>query len=217
MGAPVAVLLEAGGLGDPQELCGVVLMTGSQALLLRIPALGWPLMRGDNLILVGFMGAGKSVVGRLLATRLGRCFVETDEMISARAGRSVPEIFAAEGEAYFRDREAELLDMLKLKRGNVIATGGGFPCRAGRMEALEVLGTVIWLGGDFETLYARACRAGPRPMLDGKPKAEVQALYENRILYYRQAHLTVETGGVGVDQVVNQILARLRARERVSP
>lgn len=172
-------------------------------------------MAQDNIIFVGFMGAGKSVVGRLLAKRLARCFVETDDMISAKEGCSVPEIFATKGEAYFREREAELLDLLELKRGDVIATGGGFPCGEGRMDALKALGTVIWLTADFETLYARARRAGVRPMLDGRPKAEVKALYESRIRYYRQAHLTVETDGATVDQVVNRILALLRQRERV--
>jgi len=169
----------------------------------------------ENVILVGFMGAGKSQVGRLLAKRLGRCFVETDEMISGREGRSIAEIFATTGEAHFREREAELLDLLRLKRGEVIATGGGFPCREGRMEALRALGTVIWLAGDFETLYARAGRAGARPMLDGRPKAEVRALYESRVPFYRQAHLTVDTSGMGVDQVVNRILALLREQARV--
>jgi len=80
------------------------------------------------------------------------------------------------------------------------------------MEALKDLGTVIWLAGDFETLASRASRAGARPMLDGRPKADVEALYENRIPYYRQAHLTVETAGLGVDQVVTHILALLRER-----
>ncbi len=173
-----------------------------------------PLMSQGNVLLVGFMGAGKSAVGRLLAKRLGRCFVETDDMISAQEGRPVPEIFAAKGEAYFRDREAETLGLLKLKQGDVIATGGGFPCREGRMETLKALGTVIWLCADFDTLYARAARAGVRPMLDGKTREEVKALYEARIPYYRQAHLTVDTAAMGVDQAVNQILALLRQRER---
>jgi len=80
-----------------------------------------------NVILVGFMGAGKSTVGRLLARRLGRCFVETDAMITAREGRSIPEIFTDRGEFYFRRLEAEVLEALAEKRGHVIATGGGFP------------------------------------------------------------------------------------------
>src|SRR5467141_1415453 len=108
-------------------------------------------MRRDNIVLVGFMGAGKSVCGRLLARRLGRCFVETDDMIVAAEGRSIPEIFRREGEA---------LELLRLKSGDVIATGGGFPCRDGRMEALRALGTVVWLRGELPALHARATRSG---------------------------------------------------------
>ncbi len=170
-------------------------------------------MAARNVILIGFMGAGKSVVGRLLARRLGRCFVETDEMIAAQEGRSIPEIFTAKGEAYFRELEAEILRPLKLKHGDVIATGGGLPCGERRMEALKELGTVIWLAGNFETLYQRASGAGARPMLDGRSTDEVRALYESRIPYYRQANLMVETDRLGVDQVVNHILLLLRERE----
>ena len=94
----------------------------------------------DNVILVGFMGAGKSSVGRILARRLGRCLVETDEMIVGKEGVSIPEIFAAKGEAYFRAAEEEVLGLLALKSGDVIATGGGLPCRQGRPAALRALG-----------------------------------------------------------------------------
>jgi len=135
-------------------------------------------------------------------------------MISAREGRSIPEIFATKGEAYFREREAEVLDLLNLKHGDVIATGGGFPCGEGRMEALKDLGTVIWLAADFETLYRRASQAGARPMLDERSKDEARALYASRVPYYRQADLAVETDRLGVDQVVNRVLALLRERER---
>src|SRR5713101_4870516 len=119
-------------------------------------------MRADNVILIGFMGAGKSAVGRLLARRLGRCFVETDDMIVARVGRPIPEIFRVEGEERFRELEADALDALRLKSGDVIATGGGLPCREGRMEALRALGTVVWLAGDFrseERRVGKECRS----------------------------------------------------------
>lgn len=169
----------------------------------------------ENIVLIGFMGAGKSSVGRLLAKRLDRCFVETDDLIVAREGRSIPEIFRAEGEPRFRQLEADLLEALRLKRGEVIVTGGGFPCREGRMDALKALGTVVWLTGEFDALYARALRSGSRPMLDGKPKEEVAALYRAREPYYRRAHFVVETTGLGVDQVVRRILALLRQRARV--
>jgi len=167
-------------------------------------------MRRDNVVLVGFMGAGKSVCGRLLARRLGRCFVETDDMIVAREGRSIPEIFRDEGEERFRQLETETLDALTLKSGDVIATGGGLPCREGRMERLRELGTVVWLDGDVHQLLERARRVGNRPMLDGRSGDEIEELYRARRPYYGKAHLTIDTTGRSVDQVVSLVLAALR-------
>ena len=168
----------------------------------------------DSVILVGFMGAGKSTVGRLVARRLGRCLVETDDMITAKEGRSIPEIFAERGEAHFRALEDEAIEMLALKAGDVIATGGGLPCRPGRAEALRALGTVVWLRGEFDTLYARALAGGDRPMLAGRRREEVQALYESRLPYYGRAHVIVETDGLGIDQVAARVCQALRLRER---
>jgi shikimate kinase len=161
------------------------------------------------------MGAGKSVCGRMLARRLGRCFIETDDMIVASEGRSIPEIFREEGEARFRQLEADTLESLKLKSGEVIATGGGLPCREGRMERLRELGTVVWLDGDVRELHERASRIGNRPMLDGRSMAEVEELYRARQPYYRRAHITVDTTGIGADQVVARILSALRERHAV--
>jgi shikimate kinase len=164
----------------------------------------------DNVLLIGFMGAGKSTVGRLLARRLNRCLVETDDMIVGRAGRSIPEIFLEYGEAHFRALESEAVELLRLKHGDVIATGGGLPCRDGRMEALRTLGTVVWLTADFKAMYERARREGARPMLDQRSIEEVETLYHQRVPYYRQAHLTVDTTDLGVDQVVGRLLRELR-------
>jgi shikimate kinase len=163
-----------------------------------------------NVILVGFMGAGKSACGRLLARRLGRCFVETDDMIVARDGRAIPEIFRQEGEEAFRRLEAEAVEALRLKSDDVIATGGGLPCRPGRMEALRELGTVVWLRGDLDELLARARRTGQRPMLEGREAGELQALYRAREAYYARAHVTVDTAGQTIDQVVARIVSALR-------
>jgi shikimate kinase len=172
-------------------------------------------MRRDNIILVGFMGAGKSVCGRMLARRLGRCFIETDDMIVASEGRSIPEIFREAGEPRFRQLEADTLESLKLKSGEVIATGGGLPCREGRMERLRELGTVVWLDGDVRELHERASRIGNRPMLDGRSMAEVEELYRVRQPYYRRAHITVDTTGIGADQAVARILSALRETHAV--
>ena len=167
-------------------------------------------MQPANIVLIGFMGAGKSICGRMLARRSGRCFVETDDVIVARDGRSIPDIFRQDGEERFRQLEGEVLDDLRMKRGNVIATGGGLPCREGRMELLKSLGTVVWLDGDFRELHERARRTGDRPMLEGRSFADVEALYRQRTAFYRQAHLTVDTTGLGIDEVVSRVLRGLR-------
>ena len=171
----------------------------------------------DNVILVGFMGAGKSSVGRILAARLGRCFVETDEMITATEGRPIPEIFAERGEAHFRALEDEVVRLLGLKRGDVIATGGGLPCRDGRLEALRAIGTVVWLSGDFEALYERALRGGDRPMLSGKTREQAEALYEARKPFYAKADLAVDTTGLNPDQVAARVAAALAERLTTPP
>lgn len=168
----------------------------------------------DNVILVGFMGAGKSSVGRILAARLGRCFVETDEMITATEGRPIPEIFAEKGEAHFRALEDETVRLLALKRGEVIATGGGLPCGEGRAEALRAIGTVVWLSGDFGAFYERALRGADRPMLSGKTREQAEALYEARKPFYAKADLTVDTTGLNPDQVAARVAAALAERER---
>jgi shikimate kinase len=165
----------------------------------------------DNVVLVGFMGAGKSSVGRILARRLGRCLIETDAMIMASEGRSIPEIFAAEGEAYFRAAETEALRLLAMKHGEVIATGGGLPCREGRPDALRALGTVVWLSGELDTLVDRALRGGERPMLAGKSRDEMRALYQAREPFYRQADVTVDTTGRSTDQVAADVIRALRS------
>ena len=167
-----------------------------------------------SVILVGFMGAGKSTIGRILARRLSLCFVETDAMITAREGRPIPEIFVEGGEAHFRRLEAEVLDLLADKRGHVIATGGGFPCRPGVMERLRELGTVVWLATGFDAAYERASRVGGRPMLAGRSREETAALYEARQAYYRRAHLSVDTTHLSVDTAANRILRYLMDRDR---
>lgn len=168
----------------------------------------------DNVILVGFMGAGKSSVGRILARRLGRCFVETDDMITAHEGRSIPEIFTDKGEAHFRALEEDMVRLLAFKRGDVIATGGGLPCREGRLEALRAIGTVVWLAGDFDTLYERARRGGDRPMLHGRTREQAAALYEDRKRFYTRADLSVDTSGLTPDQVAGRVAAELAGRAR---
>ncbi len=136
-------------------------------------------------------------------------------MIVAGEGRSIPEIFREAGEARFRQLEADTIESLKLKSGDVIATGGGMPCRDGRMELLRELGTVVWLDGDVRELHERASRVGNRPMLESRSMTDVEELYRARQPYYRRAHITIDTTGIGADQVVARILTALREAHAV--
>ncbi len=136
-------------------------------------------------------------------------------MIVAGEGRSIPEIFREAGEARFRQLEADTIESLKLKSGDVIATGGGMPCRDGRMELLRELGTVVWLDGDVRELHERASRVGNRPMLESRSMTEVEELYRARQPYYRRAHIAIDTTGIGADQVVARILTALREAHAV--
>jgi shikimate kinase len=172
---------------------------------------------GANVVLVGFMGAGKSSVGRLVARRLGRCFVETDDMITSREGRSIPEIFADRGEGYFRALEEAAVEDLRLKRDVVIATGGGLPCQPGRLESLRALGTVVWLSGDFDALYERARRSGDRPMLANRTREDVAALYRDRSAFYRQAHCEVDTTGRGLDAIAGDVVRAVQGQGARTP
>src|SRR2546423_8065968 len=152
-------------------------------------------MAGDNVVIVGFMGAGKSVCGRLLARRLGRCFVETDDMIVSRDGRAIPDIFRADGEEAFRRLEGEVLGALALKSGDVIATGGGLPCRDDRIQALRALGTDVCLRGHPPEPLARSARIRARPLLE-RPASETGAQHLPVEPYHERTHFTVAATGL---------------------
>lgn len=164
-----------------------------------------------NIVLVGLMGAGKSTVGRLLAKRLGWSFVDTDAVIGAEAGRSIPAIFAAEGEAGFRAREAAVIAAVAAQDRQVIATGGGAVLNPTNRAALRQSGLVFWLDVPPEELYARAATDGvaTRPLLAGPdPLGRLQALATERAeAYTAAAHHRVAAGGCSPTEVVAQVLA----------
>lgn len=175
-------------------------------------------MTVDNLILIGPMGAGKSTVGRQLASRLSFEFVDTDQLIERRAGADIPWIFDVEGEDGFRAREtAVLLGMTQLTR-HVIATGGGIIEREVNLPVLQQLGTVIYLTASLEQLYARTCKDKKRPLLQvDDPKGRIASLFARRDPIYRKiADWVLETDGRGSQWVVNRIVSLLnQARGRV--
>jgi shikimate kinase len=164
--------------------------------------------RGEAIVLIGFMGTGKSSVGRALAQLTGFRRYDTDQMIAERFGMPVAQIFAAHGEPAFRDAEAEALAQLPAS-GAIIVTGGGAVLRAGHVEKIRRLGVVAQLTANFETLLERLSRRATRPLLQTPdPRKTVEELIAAREpLYSAAADFTVETSGLRHTQVAERVLA----------
>ena len=141
------------------------------------------------ILLIGMMGCGKSTLGQMLAKRLGRAFIDLDGEIERREGRSIPDIFAAEGDAGFRKYEtAALLDALCADNA-VIATGGGIVTREENIAAMQEKGLVVWLCRPLEEIIADV-RQDTRPNLAGNKEERMRTLYAQReALYQKAAHM----------------------------
>ncbi len=161
-----------------------------------------------KIILIGFMGAGKTTVGKLLSREKGMQFVDTDERIVKEQGRAIPDLFAQEGEPYFRRLETDLLKLMQEDISPcVISAGGGMPVREENRRLLRELGCVIYLTAAKETILERIKNDGSRPMLKGgdlKQKVE-QLMREREALYRQAAHIEVRTDGRSVRHVVQII------------
>jgi len=158
-----------------------------------------------SIVLIGFMGSGKSTIGRKLHEQLGYEFIDTDQVIEQRSGRAIREIFADEGETAFRDMESALLDELVQAPAvsRVLATGGGIVGRAHNRQALRQLGFVVWLKLPAEEIHKRTARTNSRPLLQtDDPRAAIERLMEQREPLYREAaHLEIETANLDIDEV----------------
>lgn len=166
-----------------------------------------------NLVLTGFMGTGKSTVGPLAAARLGMRFVDMDPTIEARLGMTVTEIFAARGEAAFREMETALCHELAQARGLVIATGGGALVNPVNRALLGATGLVVCLTCAFETIMARVGTATDRPLLAGDDRAaRIRALLDARAPVYAALPAHVDTTGLTPDQVAERVVALWRAQ-----
>ena len=167
-------------------------------------------LQGLNLYLVGMMGAGKSAVGRPLAEALGYRCIDADRAIEQVAGRSIAEIFAAEGEAGFRALETAVLGQIAGWHSLVVATGGGVVIRPENWGHMQQ-GVVIWLDAGPELLLARLqADTTPRPLLQSDdPAARVQELLAQRLPLYSQADLRIAQGHESPDQVAQRVLQGL--------
>ncbi len=162
-----------------------------------------PPPRGLNIVIVGLMGCGKTTVGRHVSHMLGFDFVDTDQMVVEDAKKTIPAIFAKEGEEGFRKRERAALLALKDKRGLVIATGGGIVTQPENLPLLKELGFVVWLSADVSTLHLRTSSNHERPLLrNNDPEGTLRKLYEERKgAYTAAADLKIQTDDLSVQDV----------------
>jgi shikimate kinase len=171
-----------------------------------------------NIFLVGPMGSGKSAVGRQLAARLGLEFCDSDEEIERRTGVDIAYIFEREGEAGFRQREAEVLDLVTQRDGLLVATGGGAILDPGTRERLRSRGRVVYLRTSVDQQLVRTRRSNDRPLLNNPdPRGTLERLFARRApLYDEVAEVTVDTDGRKVKTVVDQI-CRLLGLDQAAP
>ena len=169
----------------------------------------------ENIILVGFMGSGKSTVGQQLADELGKEFLDCDRVLEERTGVDIPYIFDIEGEEGFRRREAAVVRELTAKRGIVLATGGGAVGDPENRRALATNGYVVYLHAPADLLYQRTSRDRGRPMLHAAdPRARIDELLAVRDPLYREvADLVIETGRRGSRRVVHDIVRAFSERQ----
>jgi shikimate kinase len=165
----------------------------------------------NNIVLIGFMGTGKSSVGLKLATRMKKDFVDMDREIENVSGMSINEIFRRYGERRFRSEESLMAKKLSQRRNLVIATGGGLVLVPENIAALRQNGVIVLLEARAEDIWARVNRKrGTRPMLKGAASvADIQKLLDHRADYYDCADISVNTSDKELDAVIREILQQL--------
>ena len=172
-----------------------------------------------NIYLVGLMGAGKTSVGRILARRLGKTFIDSDHEIERRTGVRIPVIFEIEGEAGFRRRESSVVQELVQQHEVVMATGGGVILDPENRRALHSTGTVVYLRAAPTELWLRTRHDRNRPLLQtANPLAKLEELHRSRDPLYREsAHLIIDTGNQAIRTLVNRLERELRAAAHTNP
>ncbi len=167
---------------------------------------------GKNIVLIGFMGTGKSTIGQRLARRLGMVFVDTDREIEAITGMTVAEIFKKHGEKRFRSEEKLLARKLAQKQGLIISCGGGMPLDPENMELLGANGIIVRLKADPLDVWARVMKKRRvRPLIGRNLTLEgLKAMMAERERYYQCAHFTVDTSADGIEEAVNKIILSLK-------
>lgn len=170
------------------------------------------LLAGRPIVLVGMMGAGKTTVGRRLAARLGRHFVDSDEEIEKAAGMSIEDIFSTHGEADFRAGEVRVIARLLRDHDLVLGTGGGAFIHPETRALVKATAVSVWIKADFELLFDRVSRRSHRPLLKtADPRETLRRLIEARYPIYGEADVTIVSTDVPQDAVAGDIIDALIA------
>ena len=166
----------------------------------------------ENIVLVGFMGTGKSTIGRLVARKLRFQMVDTDRLVEDRARMAIHDIFARHGEEYFRDRETAVLEMLSTRRRMVVSTGGGIVTQPRNVPLLRQLGWVVRLTADPEAIFDRVSRNQNRPLLKVEDPREtmLKLMAQRQPLYEAVAQFTVDGTVLSAQGVADAICAEAR-------
>lgn len=177
------------------------------------------MLENNNLFLVGPMGSGKTTIGRQLARRLKKSFLDSDHEIEGHTGASISLIFDIEGESGFRAREVSMIDELTQKENIILSTGGGAVLAAENRAHLQERGTVIYLHASLKRLFYRTSRDKNRPLLQtDNPREKLRKIVKERDPLYREtADLIVETENRTVHQVVNYIIRQVKKRNNENP
>lgn len=165
-----------------------------------------------NIFLVGFMGAGKSTVGKIVAEKLGFGFCDADKHIEEKAGTTITQIFAEQGEEYFRDLESESTEALASGDNQVIATGGGVVQRDRNWDAMKAGGITIYLRATVESVWDRIKGDNTRPLLQVEnPVDTARELLNKRTPMYEKADLIIDTDNLSPEEVADQVLSKLNS------
>jgi shikimate kinase len=170
------------------------------------------LLAGRPIVLVGMMGAGKTTVGRRLANKLGRHFIDSDEEVEKAAGMSIEDIFKRHGEADFRAGEVKVIARLLKEEGIVLGTGGGAFINPDTRALVKASALSVWIKADFELLFQRVARRSNRPLLKTvNPRETLKMLIDQRYPIYEEANVTIVSRDVPQDQVANEVIDALFA------
>lgn len=169
-----------------------------------------------NLYVIGFMGTGKSRISRRIAKKLNRPFFDVDDEIEKAQGRKISEIFADQGEPYFRQLEREYIEDGHPAEGCIISCGGGLPCQPGMVELLKSRGILLCLHASVDTILERTSRNTDRPLLQVEdPRKRIEGLLAERDQFYAQAHTSILTDHRSIPEVVDSVLRSYNSQTKL--